>query len=293
MSTTYSGKATAILSSTNATPIVVTANAHGYLTGDVVSVSGHGTNTNANGEWTITKVDANSFSLNSSVGNGVGGVTGTVTSFVSAATIPSDGDGPIQASDVNPAFEASMDREQLLYYDFKQRMQGLFPIVPAKVTVRVMGGTPTYDPLFDSSIVSASFQTTANTVGRMNFPVDIPHGATWTAYGVLIDPSSTGHSALPVSPYSFAAIKMNIATGVISDCAGFTNPSVDPAASVLAYDTPHTVTSSGGTEVVDRTAYCYFIRVTSESGTHALGSTVVYSGPTVTFTARRLDIGAA
>lgn len=68
-----------IVSSTNATPIAVTATAHGQVTGAVVVISGHTVNTNAVGTWKITVIDANTVSLDTSVGNGVGGATGTVT----------------------------------------------------------------------------------------------------------------------------------------------------------------------------------------------------------------------
>jgi len=48
-----------------------------YETGDTIFIQNHLINTNANGTWTITRVDANNFTLNSSTGNGVGGATGT------------------------------------------------------------------------------------------------------------------------------------------------------------------------------------------------------------------------
>jgi hypothetical protein len=67
-----------ISSSTNATPIAVTVTAHGYATGDTVVITGHTTNTNANGTWKITNTGANTFTLDDSVGNGVGGATGSV-----------------------------------------------------------------------------------------------------------------------------------------------------------------------------------------------------------------------
>lgn len=72
-----------IVSSTNATPIVLTVTSHGYTTGDTIYVTAHGTNTNANGCWEITVIDANTFSLQNadgsdSVGNGIGGASGTV-----------------------------------------------------------------------------------------------------------------------------------------------------------------------------------------------------------------------
>ena len=73
----------AITSSTNASPIVVTTAAHGYSTGDVVTISGHATNTAANGTWVITVTAATTYQLTKnlksgviSTGNGVGGGTG-------------------------------------------------------------------------------------------------------------------------------------------------------------------------------------------------------------------------
>lgn len=74
----------AIVSSTNATPTVLTVTAHGFSTGDQVMIFGHTTNTAANGLYKITKLTADTFSLqdiNSGVGiagNGVGGATGNV-----------------------------------------------------------------------------------------------------------------------------------------------------------------------------------------------------------------------
>lgn len=60
----------AITGASNATPIRITANAHGLFTGDEVYVSGVLGNLGANGKWIITKFDANNFDLNSSVGTG-------------------------------------------------------------------------------------------------------------------------------------------------------------------------------------------------------------------------------
>ena len=65
-----------ITSSTNATPIVVTKAGHGLADNDYVLLTGHTTNTNANGIWQVTYIDPNTFSLDGSVGNGVGGATG-------------------------------------------------------------------------------------------------------------------------------------------------------------------------------------------------------------------------
>jgi len=66
-----------ITSSTNATPIVITRASHGLTTGDTVVVTGHTTNTNANGTWEVNVLTSSTFELVGSVGNGVGGASGT------------------------------------------------------------------------------------------------------------------------------------------------------------------------------------------------------------------------
>lgn len=53
----------AITSSTDATPIVVTATAHGFQTGDRVLIIGHTTNIAANGIYKVVRLSANTFSL--------------------------------------------------------------------------------------------------------------------------------------------------------------------------------------------------------------------------------------
>lgn len=53
----------AVTSSTDATPIVVTATAHGFTTGQRVLIFGHTTNVAANGIYLVTRLTANTFSL--------------------------------------------------------------------------------------------------------------------------------------------------------------------------------------------------------------------------------------
>jgi hypothetical protein len=87
---------TAITSSTDATPIVLTCgSAHGIASGafEVVSVSGHTTNTNANGVWLAYAPSTTTLTLVGSAGNGNGaGASGNVSrvkvtyTFVDAIT---------------------------------------------------------------------------------------------------------------------------------------------------------------------------------------------------------------
>jgi hypothetical protein len=70
-----------IASSTNATPIQITLStplSPVPVAGQVVVITGHTTNTNANGTWEIGTVTSSTvFTLLNSVGNGVGGASGT------------------------------------------------------------------------------------------------------------------------------------------------------------------------------------------------------------------------
>lgn len=64
------GTAKAVTGATNATPIVITAVAHGFSTNHTVYITGVGGNTAANGTWRVTVLTADTFELNGSVGNG-------------------------------------------------------------------------------------------------------------------------------------------------------------------------------------------------------------------------------
>lgn len=81
-----------ITDATNATPIVVTEEAHGRATDDIVTIHDVLGNTAANDTWEITKVDADSYSLDGSVGDGAytsgGKVFKETTDFLKMTRIP-------------------------------------------------------------------------------------------------------------------------------------------------------------------------------------------------------------
>ena len=84
-------KTVTITGATNATPIVVTATAHGLYTGDLISISGITGNTNANGFFKVTRLTADTFSLQNYstgadiAGNGAyGGSPAAITGIVQA-----------------------------------------------------------------------------------------------------------------------------------------------------------------------------------------------------------------
>jgi len=75
---------------TSGNPITITCTAHGFSTGDMVLIGSVGGITTANGEWVITRVNANSFTLNSS--SGVAGGTYTAnTGTVYSLPVSSNG----------------------------------------------------------------------------------------------------------------------------------------------------------------------------------------------------------
>jgi predicted RecA/RadA family phage recombinase len=60
-----------VTGATNATPIMINSVAHGLAVNDIVTIVGVGGNTAANGSWNVAAiVDADHFSLTSSIGNG-------------------------------------------------------------------------------------------------------------------------------------------------------------------------------------------------------------------------------
>lgn len=59
-----------VTNASNQVPIIITSTTHGLTTGAYVTISGVEGNTGANGTFNVTKIDGNSFSLDSSVGTG-------------------------------------------------------------------------------------------------------------------------------------------------------------------------------------------------------------------------------
>ncbi len=71
-----------ITAATNASPISCTATAHAYVTGQSVYISGGTGNTAVNGTFTVTVVDANTFTLDGSSGNGTYGASTATVGYV-------------------------------------------------------------------------------------------------------------------------------------------------------------------------------------------------------------------
>ncbi len=280
MSTTYAGNTVAITSSTNATPIVVTATAHGRANGDVVNVAGHLTNTAANGQWVVASAAANTFALTSSVGNGVGGATGTVSAYVGSVTLQSDGDTD-NATSRNPAPQGLADRLAMLKADYDQRLLGIFPIVPTKSVTRVVRGTP-FAPAANwiaiaTLIGSEIFQSVAAGTG-LYIPVSLPQGAIWTGATAYISGAASPATKIQVGGYTITPT-----TGAIATVLGV---GTDGAPSI----TRHALSTAAGTAVVDNTLNQYLLQVFAEQGAGA--GTSFYWGATITYTLNATDASA-
>jgi Ubiquitin-activating enzyme E1 FCCH domain len=89
-----------ITGATNASPIVVTSAGHGLSTGTQVTIAGVTGNTNANGNFVVTVVDSNTFSLNGSTGNSayVSGGTWHVSGLYEFTLTPSGANGFVQGT---------------------------------------------------------------------------------------------------------------------------------------------------------------------------------------------------
>src|SRR5262245_27036809 len=61
----------------NASPVVIASSGHGLSTGTRVTVAGVLGNSGANGTWSVTRVDADHFSLDGSTGSGAYASGGT------------------------------------------------------------------------------------------------------------------------------------------------------------------------------------------------------------------------
>jgi hypothetical protein len=104
----------AILGSTAVNPSVVNVAAHGFTTGDVVTIRGHLTNTAINGTWVVTVIDADHFSV-PVLGNGTGVGTGHVVKL--RLTVKPNGDLSLyggvltagQVKDRNSKFTLDLD----------------------------------------------------------------------------------------------------------------------------------------------------------------------------------------
>lgn len=111
-----------ITGATNATPVVVTATAHGFSDGDAVTIQNVIGNTAANGVWIVDNPTTNTFELQGSVGNAAYVSGGEAVSLISqhlsaiAAALDEVGDGTVglKGGSDGLVYSQVSDREQLI-----------------------------------------------------------------------------------------------------------------------------------------------------------------------------------
>lgn len=107
-----------ITAATNATPIVITATAHGFADGDAVTVQNVTGNTAANGVWIVDNPTANTFELQGSGGNAAyvsgGEVLSLNSQHLAAVTdaLDSIGDGTVALSGGRDGVDYSQSRDR-------------------------------------------------------------------------------------------------------------------------------------------------------------------------------------
>jgi|ERR1051326_1705425 hypothetical protein len=92
-----------ITGATNATPIVITATAHGFTNGDLVFIDGVGGNLAANGLWKIANQATNTFELTNPVSGGNAAGSGAYTSGGYAVNY-----GPSTSADFYDDFDGAL-----------------------------------------------------------------------------------------------------------------------------------------------------------------------------------------
>jgi hypothetical protein len=122
----------------------------------------------------------------------------------------------------------------------------------------------------------------ANAVSAF-WPISLPNGATLTSLGVVLEPT-TGHAALPVSMPRFELVSIANDGTVVSEVAFVT----DSSASVIAYQTLHTIVSGALSVVINNATKRYLVAFSSEGSTNALAGLKFYH-PYYSFTMLNLD----
>ncbi|MAE66420.1 MAG: hypothetical protein CMJ18_19295, partial [Phycisphaeraceae bacterium] len=164
----------AITGATNASPIVITSNNHGLLSGNQARISGVGGNTAANGDFFVTVVNNNTFSLDGSTGNGnfTSGGTWRAISSLNPRLKPG-GQGGIHFSIV-----AHPNNSQIVYVG-GDRQDGPFPVLGGNS----VGATDFTAKIFrgDASIPPTGQNVSVGIPGSQWFPLTDNGTASGTA----------------------------------------------------------------------------------------------------------------
>lgn len=191
-----------ITAASNATPIVVTAAAHGLATGDPVTIASVGGNTAANANSFVNVLTSSTFELYSDrtlatavAGNGAYTSGGTIAKPLRFKDITAEGNGGIIE-------KATIFTDQTTNTD--TYILHLFNVAPAGI----LENAPCTAPLYT---------TLSGYVGTITFPAAKTEGASSTAAYATATPNTTG-MPLPFVP----AANSNDLFGLLECTTGFT-----------------------------------------------------------------------
>ncbi|MDI3282103.1 hypothetical protein [Polyangium sp. 15x6] len=148
----------------------------------------------------------------------------------------------------------------------------------ADVTVtRYLANTP-HCPVtaWEGQIDSTWVNLSATNSAKLVIPLNLPNGCRLDSVVVKIDPPAHGGSP----PANFPVLEV-YRWGEFSSAGSLIAIASDPGGG--SYDTAHTISASSINEVVDTTAYRYFVRLSPEYGANALAGTIYLWGR-VTYT---------
>ncbi len=91
--------------------------------------------------------------------------------------------------------------------------------------------------------------------------LDLPHGATVSQIDFRIAPAG-GHGALPATMPELRFNRYHATNGTVVTVGTYD----DASGTVMAYETPHDLTLSGLSEIVDRQTYFYRVEIDTEAG---------------------------
>jgi len=109
----------AILSSTNASPIILTVASHTAKSGDAYSVTQHATNSAANGLGVVGAVTPTTIALLGTTGNGVGGATGQIQVISQGGITEPDDGSNLMAADLNVPASSLADKIASVFFMVK------------------------------------------------------------------------------------------------------------------------------------------------------------------------------
>ena len=195
-----------ITGATNATPIVVTAAAHGLVTGDNISISGITGNTNANGCFKITRLSADTFSLQNYstgadiAGNGAyGGTPVAVTGIVQAGQLMLAIGGSIRMSAVT-SNDSGISLAGFRSFAFGSGIgndtSGTVAATNVSATAAVSGSTCN---IYSSGVIKF--------YGSSSYDLGLSHGA--TAKDVAIGNGTAGDATGSISAAAYSVVGAN------------------------------------------------------------------------------------